>query len=409
MKTSHISRWYSCFEGLDTIVAIATYAVSSLGGVATVKLLNYQFCFSAFLPLALLSRSTWILALPLQLVLERQHEVKLGISMKQAVLYALIALGLSAVEICNALSMAVLPGSLYALIKGADIGLSMSLSRLILNKHYPGIQIFAAFLIMGGIVLTFFIGAPQPTHAHAQATESASKSAFGVSQQGAALLCFLGALLNALLTVITEGILKESLRAEQVFAANAKVESASDASGLKLLFANHYALWTTTFSCLILALPALVSGEFGHMSFESSCKETEMRSGVSRLLFALCLLTVAATRFTERLSKHYICVRESAAVFSIVQAARRIFGMFLIALLFQEQLPPSLLGGAVCSGVGFFLHWLGSQQTFLPWVNQGKEGNNSSAGTGGVEMGDKNAVVSIEEEGRLLEREKMDD
>jgi len=405
MSNFRINRRFTCFEGLDTIVAIATYAISSLGGVATVKMLNYQFCFSEFLPLALLSRSTWILALPLQLLLERQHGVRLGFSLKQAVMYALIALGLSAVEICNALSMAVLPGSLYALIKGADVGLSMSLSRLILSKKYHGIQIVAAFLIMGGIVLTFSIGAPQPTHAHAQATESASKSAFGISQQGAALLCFLGALLNALLTVITEGVLKESLRAEQVN----KVEPTSDAAGLKLLFANHYALWTTTFSFLFLALPALVSGEFGVLSLESTCEETETHDTVSKSLLALCLLMVASTRFAERLSKHYICVRESAAVFSIVQAARRICGMFLIALLFQEELPPSLLGGAVCSGGGFFLHWFGSQQTFvLPLNAQGKEGNNLSVGTERVEL-TKDVTILIEEEGRLLEKEQMEE
>ena len=98
--------------------SIAVYVASSLGGVAAVKFLNYTFCFSPFLLLAMLSRCTWVLALPLHAALHVRAGRALRVpSRRQLAMYCAIGLGLSAIEAANALTMSVLPGSVYALIK----------------------------------------------------------------------------------------------------------------------------------------------------------------------------------------------------------------------------------------------------------------------------------------------------
>jgi hypothetical protein len=103
------------------LVGILTYFVSSLGGIAIVKFLNYFLCFRSWLLFALLSRSTWLLSCPLHGGLQRWEDVSLRVTTRQLRLYFVIAFGLSMVELCNAFSMSILPGSWYALLKGSDV------------------------------------------------------------------------------------------------------------------------------------------------------------------------------------------------------------------------------------------------------------------------------------------------
>ena len=57
----------------------------------------------------------------------------------------------------------------------------------------------------------------------------------------------------------------------------------------------------------------------------------------------------------ERLSKHWICVCDSAVTFSVVQAARRISGVYIIGFVFRERFSKGLLAGSILSGIGFFM------------------------------------------------------
>ena len=50
-----VAETFTVVSHLDLALGILAYFFSSLGGVAVVKVLNYRFCFTSWLILALLS------------------------------------------------------------------------------------------------------------------------------------------------------------------------------------------------------------------------------------------------------------------------------------------------------------------------------------------------------------------
>eukprot|EP01063_Lacrimia_lanifica_P020561 TRINITY_DN27859_c0_g1_i1.p1 TRINITY_DN27859_c0_g1~~TRINITY_DN27859_c0_g1_i1.p1 ORF type:complete len:411 (+),score=62.53 TRINITY_DN27859_c0_g1_i1:51-1283(+) len=357
--------------GVDLLGGVIAYVVCSLGGVAAVKALNYHFCFASWAILALLSRCTWVFAAPLHAGLVRRAGVPGWPTAKQLGLYALIAVGLSVVELLNAVSMTVLPGSLYALLKGTDVGWSMVLSRAVLGKKYTGAQVAAAGVIMAGVAAVFVGGAPPTASRHAQAAAEAAKAA-RIGPAGASGLCVLAAFANALLAVVTEATLKRTLKEEEAKAVAAA--GASGAAPSKLLLSNAYAMWTSAMAFVMLLAGAVLSGliweaeapdaacDAGSVSGNSARADggVETSSGAPPgvwAAFVTVLALVAFTRFAERLAKHWICVRDSALTFSLVQAGRRLAAVFVLAAVFRESLPLSMVLGALVAGTGFILHW----------------------------------------------------
>ena len=358
----------------DLVVAIIAYFVASLGGVAIVKFLNYHFCFSSWLILALLSRATWLLAAPLAGYLRRRDEGESSsscgswiMSAKQLQIYIVVAVGLSVVEVLNTMSMTVLPGSLYALIKGTDVVWSMILSRLVLRKSYSQYQVLAVLVIAVGIGAVV-MEPPETAKSHSEATEKAMQSTHVTNSSMAAILCLLGAFCNSLLSVITEATLKDMLRAEQ---ERVLLQTKGQRQPSKLLLSNEYAMWTSFFAFFLLMGSAVIEGEFSgeisNIRFEQlSCPNNDTLdkkpdindndSQADRLFFILSLTFVTLSRFAERWTKHWICVRDSAMTFSIVQAARRLLGIFILAALFGEAFPRSMVVGSVLAGMGFTLH-----------------------------------------------------
>ena len=357
----------------DLYLGILVYFVSSLGGVAIVKFLNYYFCFSSWLILALLSRATWILALILACSLGSIFRV----SFKQLGIYFVIALGLSVVESFNAISMSVVPGSLYALIKGTDVFWSMLLSWLVLGKRYATRQILGVAIVLLGIAAVFGMGPPVSTAKHLQATQQAMQAAHVHSSTMAAVLCLVAAFINSFIAVITEATLKQTLRAEQEsLAAIATHTNNLQREPSKLALSNEYAMWTSLLSFVILTGSAVVSGQLSqlstdtgdlsscsaHMNFttsaETNANDAKMATPAPPhfMLWIFSLILITCSRFAERLCKHWICVRDSAMTFSLVQAARRLTGVFALAALFGEAFPRSMVVGTGLAGMGFALH-----------------------------------------------------
>ena len=339
------SRW-----GLWLVTLI--YFISSLGSIAIVKFLNYQLCFHSWVVVALLSCSTWILSCPLHYGLMLWEDVTVGVTGKQLRLYFVIAIGLSLVELLNSLSMSVLPGSWYAFLKGSDVGFSMALSHWILEKSYHWGQIVGAGFVMGGIGMVFALG-------HMSLP---SDDVQPVSLTVAALLCLAGAYLNSACSVIVEATLKQTLHEEE--SRILSLQNVDHSAPSKILLANAYFMWTSLFSFLLLIIPAVVSGQLQgilqHADEQAELCHADEATPPSKyvvttvLIGMLSLLT--GSRFGERLSKHWICVADSAVTFHMVQAARRISAVFLLALLFDEALPSSMVLGSLCSAVGFGLH-----------------------------------------------------
>lgn len=117
--------------------------------------------------LVLLSRVTWVFSFPMHIGLQYCEGVALGVSCKQLLLYLLIVVGLSVVELLNAFSMSFLPGSGYVLLKGSDVGFSMVLSWLMLGRAYAWGQVLGATFVMGGIgFMQMAWQFPRPTCPH---------------------------------------------------------------------------------------------------------------------------------------------------------------------------------------------------------------------------------------------------
>ena len=370
----------------DLCAGIMAYVIASLGGVAMVKYLNYHdwpgICWtSSWLVVALLSRATWLLAWPV-LAWQLRHVASDNVygictatihrvTFVQLRIYLWVAVGLSIVEALNAISLTVLPGSLYALIKGTDVAWSMILSYLVLKKRYTAAQVGAVLVIFTGIAMVVGLGQSVVAPAHQDTTTQALKAAHLPNLAMAIFLCLLGAFCNALLSVITEAALKETLRAEQ---HRQQQEQQS-----KLLLSNEYAMWTSFLSFCLLGCFSAVTGDLSRLFSQikgKSCAHVdndggEIVDGTSEaipplpttLFLILCLVSITISRFAERLCKHWICVRDSAMTFSIVQAARRLSGVFVFAALFAEAFTPSMLVGSLVAGTGFVWHTWASLET----------------------------------------------
>ena len=258
----------------------------------------------------------------------------------------MLSIGLSVVELLNSLSMSALPGSWYALLKSSNIGFSMILSCCILGKSYHWGQILGSCLVMGGVGVVFVLSSKSAV------TSIDSPS---VSLTLACLIALAGAFLNAVCNVITEATLKQTHEAE----AGRMLDSMDSCftSPSKLLLSNSFSAWTSLFSFLLLALPTILFGkESATKLADLSCVVlvSDQRFG---LILSLSLVLLAISRLGERLSKHWICAADSAVTFSVVAALRRISGVFILAALFHESFPRSMIVGSCTSAVGFFLHF----------------------------------------------------
>lgn len=252
---------------------ITVYFFSSLGGVALVKFLNYDVCFTSWLWIALVSRSNWLLAAPLHWCLLRKEEgvVLAPVSRRQLGLYFVIAVGLSMVEAINSLTLSSLPGSLYALLKGSDVGFSMLLSGLLLRKTFCCRQVVAAVFIMTGVALVFWLGPPSTPRrgrddeedVGADHPEASSSSGLIDNIVLASFLCVVGALINAACSVWTEGFLKILLTEEQERLLGRMGHHHEHPSRLpsKLLLSNAYSMWTSFFAFCILLVAAALGGQ----------------------------------------------------------------------------------------------------------------------------------------------------
>ena len=401
------------------------YFVSSLGGVAIVKFMNYHYDFTSWWFFALASRSTWILSLGLHggLVLFQQHHKSTFLpSLAQVRIYGLVAMGLSVVELFNSYSMSILPGSLYMMLKGSDVGWSMLLSYLCLpansdnaniaKKRYTWGQVTAAGLIMAGIAMVFLlddgsiilrnkqvedenddcfdnskltVSASTTTTTTDHITDSYSTASTSIMR--AAILCLVGAFLNALCSVGTEAMLKKTLQQEeerlrrQLHHENGDNDKSYDSEmplqPSKLFLSNAYSMWTSFFSFVLLGIPALwkelSSRNTGNIDSSANSLLPSLSSPDTPIatlttttinpgdaMVGLCLVLLILSRFLERLAKYIICVFDSAVTFSVVQAARRWSGIYIVGILFHryEHLLASrgMLVGSLISGLGFLLH-----------------------------------------------------
>lgn len=344
-------------------LATLIYSITSLGSIAIVKFLNYELCFHSWVVVALLSCSTWILSCPLHYGLILWEDVSVAVTWKQLRLYCVIAIGLSLVELLNALSMSALPGSWYSFLKGADVGFSMVLSYWILRKSYCWGQIVGAGLVMGGIGIVFALG-----HMTLPSDEDRP-----VSLTVASILCLGGAFLNSACAVIIEATLKQTLQEEE--ARIVSLQNVDHAAPSKLLLANAYFMWTSFFSFLLLLIPSILSGQLQGIFQKADEQAKRCRAGETKVLVVATLLItmlllLTCSRFAERLSKHWICFADSAVSFHFVQAARRLTAVFLLAVLFHETLPSSMVLGSLCSAIGFVMHsWYdgrGALESTLP-------------------------------------------
>jgi len=401
--TTTITRALQLWSG------IGLYFVGSLGGVALVKWLNYYYNFHKWMIFAVLSRSTWILSLAFHFgVLHfTNHGATTALtamlllpSRKQLTMYLWIALGFSAVEWINSWSMSVLPGSLYLLLKGSDVGWSMCLSCVLLHKKYSPVKHVAAAFIMGGIGLVFVLDLYDYDNAATSATRSSSIAGGTISVAEASLLCVGGAFVNALCSVLTEALLKQSLQEEQdrqllhVQQQQQEEQSATTITAAcppptppppsKLMLSNAYSMWTSFFSFSFLIIPVVVVGSSdsgshdggGDRGDDSATGNNTVTNNDNTLLrlqditisnatttttmiglgIAICLALLTISRFLERLSKYFICVHDSAVTFSIVQAARRWSGIYIVGCAFHESFSTAMLVGSCLSGFGFVLY-----------------------------------------------------
>lgn len=316
--------------------------------------------------------------------------MRLGCSAKQALIYAVIALGLSAVEVCNVFSMIVLPASWYALMKGSDVAFSLILSRMLLHKRFPWEQNVAAACLFLGVAVAVAFGVPI-TSSHEEAAQAASKRTH-ISRNTAAWLSLLAAFLGSLMTVVADGFLKKRLQDEEsknVASGHGDVTPISS----ELLLSNFYSMSTTAFSFLVLVLPFLISDESRLLSSGVlSTSSNECAAGTHRqssdVGFWSLVVLIGLTRFLEKNCKYYMTLRESAFFFSVVQSARRLIGVFVLAGFLGEHLSEGTYLGAALSILGFALYLKGS-------VSKNKQ-KSSVAATGGelmVQADERDAMV----------------
>jgi drug/metabolite transporter (DMT)-like permease len=238
----------------------------------------------------------------------------------------------------------------------------MALSHLILGKNYKNGQVVAVVFVMGGIGMVVLLGPPSAPAHHG----SWSRTEY-VSRSVAAGMCLGGAFMNAFCAVVTEATPKQTLEEEENRLLEQQIINETHCPPSKLLLSNAYSMWTTRFSFGILLVPVLWSGQLGHAleilknatcNVEQIDDEDASQSGgtaVSAVVLSYFML-LGLSQFAERLSKHWICVCDSAVTFSLVQAARRLSGVRVLAILFREEFPWSMVMGSACSAVSFTMH-----------------------------------------------------
>lgn len=129
-----------------------------------------------------------------------------------------------------------------------------------------------------------------------------------------------------------------------------------------LLVSNSYSMWTSFFAFLILGIAVVLSGQVQdiYATFQESCYVLHHEAASNfdaKSAFVSFLLLLLISQFTEHLSKHWICVTDSAVTFSFPQAARRLSGVFILAALFKEDFAASMVVGSVCSTISFSMHF----------------------------------------------------
>lgn len=418
---------------------VLVYFVSSLGGVAIVKFMNYHYGFTSWWIFALVSRSTWILSLGLHggVVFQQRHKMTMTFlpSFAQIKIYGLVAVGLSVVEMFNSYSMSILPGPLYMMLKGSDVGWSMLLSYLCLpanntnvKKRYTWGQVAAVGFIMAGIAMVFLLddgsiilddeGVDDDTEVIATVSNTTATHYITniiptatTSMMRAAMLCLVGAFLNAFCSVGTEAMLKKTLQQEeerlqrQLCHANeddCSSEQPPFPQPSKLFLSNAYSMWTSFFSFVLLGIPVL----WKELSSESTGSDSRANSlplpspspdtltptlpttanNPAVAMIGLCLVLLALSRFLERLAKYIICVFDSAVTFCIVQAARRWSGIYIIGILFYRYesllISRGMLVGSLISGLGFLLHAREATTQSTTTIRATTNSHNSEATTG---------------------------
>jgi hypothetical protein len=269
-------------NNLPLFLGVGIYFVSSLGGVSIVKFLNYHYCFTAWWILALLSRSTWVLSALLDVLLRHREGVvnPSAPSRRQIGVYCLVAAGLSLVEVANSFSMSILPGSLYMLLKGSDVGWSLVLSYFMLKRSsFSATKLAAATLVMVGIGTVLALDVIEG-HGHIVHSQSSQVlvSTTGISIPMAAVLCLGGSLLNSLCTVGTEAVLKRTLQEEQDRLELLQSQPSSARPPSKLLLSNAYSMWTSFFSFGLLLSLSFFSGKGRNVNEENQYTCTNSNS-----------------------------------------------------------------------------------------------------------------------------------
>ena len=371
---------------------MVAYFACSWGGIISVKLLNYQLLIAWPLVLAVASRSTWTLSLALHLALRDAPAAKpaqCGTSScrwQKVLAYAMMGVGLAVSEVCNIVSMTVLPGSLYALLKGSDLSFNLLLSKLVLRKSFGAPQYAATVLVSAGVALNFF-WQTGPAEQHAQAVANAERQA-GVAYGTAVWMAVLAAFLNTLVTVCSERFLKPYLTPAQCSSKavsglsppHTPSEAQSRCSAPEgLLLANQFGMYTS-FACFVclLATFMLDGARFSAPVHSAATSPALLSSGAVLLAFAACISLLVLARFGERLVKYWMISIHSSFFFNTTQALRRTSGVFVLGLLFDEVLTWQMLSGAVLCAAGFSLSLWPNVQVQLQAIS-GCQGNPSGA------------------------------
>jgi len=355
-----ISRRTTLFLG------ISSYYVSSIGGIAIVKYLNYEYCFTSWFVIALVSTSSWMISFPLNFILEKYEGIQVKVSWTELKIYLFLSIGLAIVALMNSFAMSTLPGLWYALVKSSNIGFSIILSVSVLNKRYHWGQMIGAAFVMGGIGWTFCVllllgSSTTVDDENASSSSSSAEMSPYKSWPFASLIALGGAFLNAFCNVITEATLKQTYAEEADQVIERIDATTATTSPSKLLLSNSFLAWTSLFSFLILTVPTILFGEARTADEE----DTDLGCGVVvprsdkhvGYIVSLSLLLLAVSRLGERLSKHWICAVDSAVTFSLVAALRRISGVFILAALFHESFPNGVVMGSCASAMGFLLYF----------------------------------------------------
>lgn len=370
-------------------------------GVIAIKCLNYVFCFSLFWVVAMSNAAAWVFALVFHLWLMFRYRVHLIVPIRKAGIFFAVGAIQCVIEVCNGLSVTVLPGSAYTVIKSSELPSAILLSWLILKKTPSVNSIVAAALIVGGIALIFSLGPPEVAPAHSRSAAAALDSTHVSLMLAAAVGC-LASFCGALNSIFIETVLKWELKATDLGEPHfglARTDGQSKDSLHSSVAANNALLLYSRLSCfIILIAPAMMTGQLQRLPDAGShCNEVDsLEKGLdidmsrwsqwiaTRLaqvfqdggkhmegfgrgsgpaitapaitIIVLLLTFVAFRAFCGSLAQTVICARWSAVSFQFIQAANRLTTIVMVAWVYGELLPLSFLLGAFCCAAGFGVH-----------------------------------------------------